>query len=224
MPFTGWLAVISARLARQFRWTRLGTSDGPGQLERFLLTWFVVVFAFFSFSSTQLPHYVVYGCTPLFILLARHPLNVFGRWLAYLPLLIFALVIAGLPWLLPMAAAKAHRPLESMLLAGLVESFSGNGRWLLLALPLVVLGMALWRRLPVWQGLVHERPGAGRGGVRRRRAARHRGHPGAGPRGRPGRPRTVTVPSSRGASTTQLQRLPPGGDTVPAAAGRRAGC
>ncbi len=154
MPFTGWLAVISARLARQFRWTRLGTSDGPGQLERFLLTWFVVVFAFFSFSSTQLPHYVVYGCTPLFILLARHPLNVFGRWLAYLPLLIFALVIAGLPWLLPMAAAKAHRPLESMLLAGLVESFSGNGRWLLLALPLVVLGMALWRRLPVWQGLV----------------------------------------------------------------------
>ncbi|NPA81996.1 MAG: glycosyltransferase family 39 protein [Epsilonproteobacteria bacterium] len=36
-------------------------------LDIFLLFWFLFVFIFFSFSGTKLPHYVIYGYTPLFI-------------------------------------------------------------------------------------------------------------------------------------------------------------
>lgn len=39
---------------------------------RFLLSWFLFVLVFFSFSATKLPHYMLYGVTPLFILAALH--------------------------------------------------------------------------------------------------------------------------------------------------------
>ncbi|MDD3354065.1 glycosyltransferase family 39 protein [Zoogloea sp.] len=38
-------------------------------LQRFLWIWFGFVLVFFSLSGTKLPHYVLYGCTPLFILI-----------------------------------------------------------------------------------------------------------------------------------------------------------
>jgi 4-amino-4-deoxy-L-arabinose transferase-like glycosyltransferase len=37
-------------------------------LKLFLFIWFAFVFIFFSFSGTKLPHYIIYGYTPLFIL------------------------------------------------------------------------------------------------------------------------------------------------------------
>ena len=40
-------------------------------LNTYLLTWFGFVFIFFSLSGTKLPHYVIYGYTPLFILMAQ---------------------------------------------------------------------------------------------------------------------------------------------------------
>lgn len=154
LPFTGWLLALVRRLARQQRLLPLGGTKGEGLLERFLLIWFVVVFVFFSFSGTQLPHYLLYGCTPLFILLARHRLEADGRWLAYAPLVLFALLLAALPEVLAFAAGKVHKPFESMLLAGLTAAFADYSRWLLPLFALVVIGLALWRRLPVWQGLV----------------------------------------------------------------------
>jgi hypothetical protein len=41
-----------------------------------------------------------------------------------------------------------------MLLGGLAEAFGDWSRWLLPLLLPVVLGLAFWRRLPVWQGLL----------------------------------------------------------------------
>jgi len=38
----------------------------------FFAIWFGFVFIFFSFSGTKLPHYVIYGYTPLFILMAYY--------------------------------------------------------------------------------------------------------------------------------------------------------
>jgi 4-amino-4-deoxy-L-arabinose transferase-like glycosyltransferase len=63
------------------------------------------VLAFFSLSGTKLPHYVLYGSTPLFLLLARHwgsggRLPLFG-----------AVALLGLwpalPWLTVMLAERA---------------------------------------------------------------------------------------------------------------------
>ena len=149
LPFTGWLLAIAGKLLGQLRQT-----DSEALFQRFLMLWFAVVFVFFSFSGTQLPHYLLYGCTPLFILLARHRLDFQRRALAFAPIVLFALLLAVLPEVLAFALGKVSRPFETMLLAGLVEAFSDEARWLLPLLALAVLGLALWRRLPVWQGLI----------------------------------------------------------------------
>jgi 4-amino-4-deoxy-L-arabinose transferase-like glycosyltransferase len=154
MPFFGWLLAIVGKLAGRLRRAPFGTMRGEGLFERFLLIWFVVVFAFFSFSGTQLPHYLLYGCTPVFILLAKYRPDFERRWLAYVPLILFALVLATLPEILVFAAGKAGKPFEKTLLDGLVVAFSDQARWLLPMLAVLSVGLLLWRALPVWQGLV----------------------------------------------------------------------
>ncbi|MCG2576444.1 glycosyltransferase family 39 protein [Dechloromonas sp. XY25] len=154
MPFFGWLLAIVGKLAGRLRRAPLGTMRGEGLFERFLLIWFVVVFAFFSFSGTQLPHYLLYGCTPVFILLAKYRPDFERRWLAYMPLILFAVVLAALPEILTFAAGKAGKPFEKTLLDGLVVAFSDQARWLLPLLAVAAIGLALWRSLPVWQGLL----------------------------------------------------------------------
>jgi 4-amino-4-deoxy-L-arabinose transferase-like glycosyltransferase len=152
LPFTGWLLAIVGRLASSLR---SGAEANLGELlERFLLIWFVVVFVFFSFSNTQLPHYLMYGCAPLFILLARHRLEQERRFVAFLPVILFGLLLAALPAILEFAASRNSRPFEAIILAGLESGFGDTSRWWLVTFALLVVGLALWRRLPVWQGLV----------------------------------------------------------------------
>jgi len=47
---------------------------------RFLMIWFVVVFVVFSLAGTKLPHYILYGCVPLFLLGASELLRPGGLW------------------------------------------------------------------------------------------------------------------------------------------------
>ncbi len=64
--------------------------------------WFAFVFLFFSLSGTQLPHYILYGSTPLFLLMARHFTSVTSAWWAAIPSV--ALLVL---WLcLPIAASQ----------------------------------------------------------------------------------------------------------------------
>jgi 4-amino-4-deoxy-L-arabinose transferase-like glycosyltransferase len=93
MPFTGLFFTVLFNLKTLL-------SD---RLNRFLVIWFAFVFFFFSLSGTKLPHYMIYGYTPLFILMARalrmsrHP-----KSLAIWPLLLLP-ALACLPLLLPIA-------------------------------------------------------------------------------------------------------------------------
>ncbi len=56
----------------------------------FLIIWFLFVFIFFSFSGTKLPHYVIYGYTPLFILMALY-FNGFRLGIVF-PLVLFVVL------------------------------------------------------------------------------------------------------------------------------------
>ena len=40
-------------------------------LEKFLFTWLAFVFIFFSFSTTKLPHYLIYGLVPIVFFLQK---------------------------------------------------------------------------------------------------------------------------------------------------------
>jgi len=66
-------------------------------LDLFLWLWFGFVFLFFSVSSTQLPHYILYGATPLILLMARYRDALKSPFLTLLP----ALLLSTLLFLLP---------------------------------------------------------------------------------------------------------------------------
>ena len=69
-------------------------------------------------------------------------------------LILFALLLAALPEILAVAASKTSKPFEKFLLDGLVVAFSDAARWLLPLFAAAVAVFAVWRSLPVWQGLV----------------------------------------------------------------------
>ena len=160
LPFTGWfLSLVKT-------W-RTAWSD---PLDRFLWIWFLTVFVFFSFSGTKLPHYLLYGSVPLFILMARHRDCLTNRWLAFVPpLILFALLVA-LPWVLDavmqVAGAIAASPSESirslLTLKAHELALLHDGRLALdLAYGIAVLGglagiviLLRWYSPPLWQRLI----------------------------------------------------------------------
>lgn len=62
LPWTGPLLATLRKLKPDF----------GSDLHRFLWIWSAFVIGFFSMSGTKLPHYVLYGSTPLFLLIAAH--------------------------------------------------------------------------------------------------------------------------------------------------------
>ena len=153
MPFTGWLMMLGRQCFKR-REGAFALPEADRLLERFLWLWFATVFAFFSLSGTQLPHYLLYGSTPLFILMARYRPEANGRWLVYLPVLAFALLLLGLPEVLQFAATRTQAVFEQSLLGGLEATFADRGQGGFAFLCFAVLLVALWRRLPIWQGVL----------------------------------------------------------------------
>ena len=62
--------------------------------------WFFFVFIFFSFSGTKLPHYVIYGYTPLFIFMGLMFDKIKSGFLLSLPLILFTILLIALPFVL----------------------------------------------------------------------------------------------------------------------------
>lgn len=144
MPFAGWLL-------NTFGAWREAWAD---PLDRFLWLWFAVVFVIFSFSETQLPHYLLYGSTPLFLLMARHRERLRSPWLAYLPALLILIVFLLLPELVGFAAGKAEHAYDQAML-GRAPHVLGQVYRLITGVALVLavlVALRLWRA--PWQGLV----------------------------------------------------------------------
>src|SRR5262245_49612417 len=99
LPFTAYLVRVAIRVKTAWR----------DDLEFYLLLWFGFVFVFFSLSGTKLPHYVLYGMTGLFILMAVYGREVRGRLWALLPALLFFLFLLALPQLGDVAAPLLRR-------------------------------------------------------------------------------------------------------------------
>jgi len=107
-----WTPLLAAVLAR---W-RATWADPLG---RFLLGWSAFVLLFFSFASTKLPHYVLYGHAPLVLLMARALADASPRWRRVAAAGVFgsALLVAALPFLVlriaPVVRDAFYRPLLS---------------------------------------------------------------------------------------------------------------
>ena len=111
LPYTTVLLRVLAR-------SRTGFAEPLG---RYLLLWFGFVLVFFSLAATKLPHYLIYGFTGLFVLMAMEldaerpgP----AGWLL-LPQLLFLSVLLALPGLVHLALPWVRDDLASAQLAGL---------------------------------------------------------------------------------------------------------
>lgn len=94
---------------------------------RYLLLWFGFVQIFFSLSATKLPHYIIYGYTPLFILIAvfftqaSHSNRI--HWLL-LPAELFLLLLLALPLLLDFSLPYIQDSFVQTMLANPLQYFS----------------------------------------------------------------------------------------------------
>jgi 4-amino-4-deoxy-L-arabinose transferase-like glycosyltransferase len=77
-------------------------------LNLFLLIWFSFVFIFFSFSGTKLPHYIIYGYTPLFIIMGLYASNNFKHLsiATISPTIILYILLFALPFIAPFIEPK----------------------------------------------------------------------------------------------------------------------
>ena len=147
MPWTPLLVPIAWHLRTRWR----------EPLGRFMLLWLGFVVVFFSISGTKLPHYVLYGFTPL-MLLAAQELAVVKRGVRVaLFLTILALVVAGAasPWIARSAGASAHDALYQTLL-----STAPAAPWVWVAVPIGLLVFALTIWVPNVRNYLTEAEGA----------------------------------------------------------------
>lgn len=122
-------------------------------LKRFLLIWFAVIFTVFSFSKTQLPHYILNGCVPLFILLATTPrLRINNRWTTLVGILVL-LIFIFLPELLTIGANSSDG-YDGAVLALHKESLTDHYRIFAILAFIVALVACVAPRLHTWQRLV----------------------------------------------------------------------
>jgi 4-amino-4-deoxy-L-arabinose transferase-like glycosyltransferase len=87
LPFTAFLVRTVQRLRAAWR----------DDLQCYLWLWFGFVFVFFSLSGTKLPHYLLYGMTGIFILMAHYGPEVKRPFWMLLPPLLFYFFLLGLP-------------------------------------------------------------------------------------------------------------------------------
>ena len=135
MPFTGLFFTLLFNLKNLL-------SD---RVNRFLLIWFAFVFLFFSLSGTKLPHYMIYGYTPLFILMARAlPLSLHPRLFTLWPLLLLTALLC-----LPLLLSVALHQIDDGYIKAILEGALGlTGQGYLLIIGATIAELSLIALLP----------------------------------------------------------------------------
>lgn len=112
---------------------------------RYLLLWFGFVMIFFSLSATKLPHYIVYGYPPLFILMAMHLESGRGRIWLLLPQLVFLMLLLALPSILVFSLPMIQDVFVQAMLENPRQYFS-LGYYLMLSICLIIIIYMMWSR------------------------------------------------------------------------------
>jgi len=130
IPYT----TIVVRVIRDIRsWFR-------DDLTLFLIIWFGFVFIFFSLSGTKLPHYVIYGYTPLFILMALSIDKIRSDlWLLLPPIILFVILLI-LPHIVPFVEPYIKKPFVKAMVSSGVDEF--GWWWSLFFISLI--GVYIW--------------------------------------------------------------------------------
>ena len=147
MPWTPLLVPIAMHLRTRWR----------EPVSRFMLLWLAFVLVFFSLSGTKLPHYVLYGFTPLMLLAAQELVGAkLPTRLALCATIIGVVALgAALPWIAHSLAAGTHDPLYRALL-----STAPPAPWIWICVPVGLLVFALTIWVPNVRNYISESDGA----------------------------------------------------------------
>ncbi len=124
----------------------------PPALDTFLWCWFLFVLVFFSLAQTKLPHYLIYGMTPLFVLMARQRHAIGSRLLAFVP----PVLLLGFVVMLPVLAAVIGSAAGNLYLHEMLSRPEVFGQawqqaaWAMLG---AIVALALMPRTPAWPRL-----------------------------------------------------------------------
>ncbi|MFO1319856.1 MAG: glycosyltransferase family 39 protein [Burkholderiales bacterium] len=136
LPFMGPLVNVFLRLRAVWQ----------DDLQRFCFLWFLFVFAFFSLSGTKLPHYVFYGYTGLFIVMALQVPAIRRPWIALLPVAVIFAALLVLPLGFEHVASTLRDPYYREALTDIRAQFS-TGFYAVCALLLAgAIGLIVMRR------------------------------------------------------------------------------
>lgn len=111
----------------------------------FLFSWFCFVFIFFSFSGTKLPHYIIAGYTPLFILAAMRKKPHRTRSL-FLPFITLWLILFIAPMFSQQALTLTHDSFAHAIILNIPVYFNLPYFIIMLALMVVIMGLGIWGR------------------------------------------------------------------------------
>lgn len=124
-------------------------------LTRFLLIWFAVVFVLFSLATTKLPHYLLIGLTPLFLLMARHRERLRIAGIALLPWMVMVFAALTLPAVIAWQATHSSSLYLREMLAQGSTVFGAAYQELvvfeLVGTLLVIAGLRAWWRGQAWR-------------------------------------------------------------------------
>lgn len=140
-----------------WRTVRQVPADWRDPLPRYLVLWFGFVFVFFSLSGTKLPHYLLYGMTPVYLLVARRVRDGgTGANLLWLPCLLL-LALPFVPALLQHLSSTVAEPRFSFYAAQAHRALAAATRsyYLLTGIgALTALALVAYRHWPVWRRAV----------------------------------------------------------------------
>lgn len=117
-------------------------------VSRFLLCWSGFALLFFTFSSTKLPHYLLYGTTPLLILMAGALTRLRSRGMAWALALCQLLLFAGLSWSQHVAGWLSTQTKDPLYRTLLESAPAGPAWWQVTAVCGLWLAIWCWPRRP----------------------------------------------------------------------------
>lgn len=118
------------------------SKNQPNPLRDFLIIWFLCVFVIFSLAHTKLPHYLLIGITPVFILMAQYRNRLHAFSLTLIPILLLFLITLSLPYFAEHIINTTHDSyLHAMMQHGL--PYFNHAYWWLIG-SIAGIGIILW--------------------------------------------------------------------------------
>ncbi|MBV9215471.1 MAG: glycosyltransferase family 39 protein [Acidobacteria bacterium] len=121
-------------------------------LALYLWLWFAFTFVFFSLSSSKLPHYLLYGMTPIFILIAAKQEEFRGSRIASVaPVIATLALLFALRWILPLAERYTTKASILARIADAEAAFGLQAQVLLGIALLAVIALLFVKRVKTWR-------------------------------------------------------------------------